>query len=65
MDNNENRNETEDFEFAKEIGKAFVFSAAATAGTVAGFVLVGTVMHKLSERKARKQAKKNPTTEEN
>lgn len=60
MDHDETIEEFEDYNFGKEIGKAFVISTASTVGMVTGFILIGYAYDKYKElKKARKAKKKN------
>ena len=54
--------EEESLSLTKEAAKSFAIGAAVAAGTVAGFVAVGFVKQKLSERKEARQAKKDAET---
>lgn len=58
MDEIENT-EIQEIDFGKEIAKTLVLSAAATVGTVAGFVVVGLAMDKIQKIKANRAAKKS------
>jgi hypothetical protein len=64
MDEIENTEITEDINFGKEIAKSVVYSAAATVGTLAGFVVFGLAVDKVQKIKANRAAKKAAQTEE-
>lgn len=55
---NENTETFEDINFGKEIAKAFVYSAASTAGVVVGMIAIGLAVQKYEKIKAKRDAKK-------
>jgi len=59
MDTNEIDNVTPNF--GVQVAKSFTISAAASAGTVVGFVAIGAVVGKISKIRSAKKAKKSAT----
>ena len=65
MDINETiEEEIEDINFGEEVGKALILSAAASAGTIVGFVLAAIAIEKTKNFIAARKAKKLAKTEE-
>lgn len=59
MDEIETALESETSSFGKEIAKSFALSTAATAGVLAGFVVVGFTVSKVQDLMNARKAKKD------
>jgi hypothetical protein len=64
MDHNEITPDLSDINFSKEIAKAFLVSTAVSAGSIAGFLVIGLAITKFEDYKEARQAKKDAKTAE-
>jgi hypothetical protein len=65
MDNNTETNEDrKDRSLAEDVARGFAINLAASAGLVAGLMIVGSVSNALKDHKFRKNAQKSTETQD-